>query len=43
MGSGLSGSFAREVTRPGNGILQRTAVSIPLGYESALAVRLMRD
>ncbi len=42
-GSGLSGSFAREVTRPGNGILQRTAVSIPLGYESALAVRLLRD
>ena len=43
VGSGLSGSFAAEVTRPGNGILQRTAVSIPLGYESALAVRLMRD
>jgi Protein of unknown function (DUF998) len=42
-GSGLSGSFASEVTRPGSGILQRTAVSIPLGYESALAVRLLRD
>ena len=43
VGSGLSGSFAREVTRPGNGIVQRTAVSIPLGYEGALAVRLLRD
>ena len=41
-GSGLSGYFASEVTRPGSGILQRTAVSIPLGYESAIACKLLR-
>jgi Protein of unknown function (DUF998) len=43
MGTGLSGYFVREVTRPGNGLIQRTAVSIPLGFEAALAWRLLRD
>ncbi len=43
VGTGLSGYFAREVTRPGNGLVQRTAVSIPLGFEAALAWRLLRE
>jgi hypothetical protein len=43
VGTGLSGWFAREVTRPGNGLIQRTAVSIPLGFEAALAWRLLRE
>jgi Protein of unknown function (DUF998) len=43
VGTGLSGYFVREVTRPGNGLIQRTAVSIPLGFETALAWRVLRD
>jgi hypothetical protein len=43
VGTGLSGYFASEVTRPGNGLIQRTAVSIPLGFEATLAWRLLRE
>ena len=35
--------FARAVTRPGNGILQRVGVSIPLVFMSRIAVRLLRE
>ena len=34
--------FASNVTRPGNGIVQRAAVSLPLGAMARIAVRLLR-
>ena len=35
--------FARDVTRPGNGIVQRVGVSLPLGLMASLALRLLRE
>lgn len=34
--------FATDVTRPGNGIVQRVAVSIPLGFMATTAARMLR-
>jgi len=34
--------FATDVTRPGNGVVQRVAVSIPLGFMAATAARMLR-
>jgi len=34
--------FASNVTRPGNGIVQRAAVSLPLGAMASIAVRIFR-
>jgi len=35
--------FASDVTRTGNGIVQRVGISLPLTLMAALAVRLLRD
>lgn len=37
----LMAYFASDVTRPGNGIVQRTAVSIPLGFMAATSMRML--
>jgi hypothetical protein len=42
-GSGLTGVFLRDVVRPGNGIVQRASVSIPLAFMSRLSLRLLRE
>jgi hypothetical protein len=39
---GLMAYFAIDVTRPGNGLVQRAAVSIPLAFMAATAVRMLR-
>ncbi|HEY6566084.1 MAG TPA: DUF998 domain-containing protein [Actinomycetota bacterium] len=41
--SGAMTWFARAVTRPGNGIVQRVGVSIPLAFMARTAVRLLRE
>ena len=41
-GGGLSAWFASDVTRPGNGLVQRATVSIPLGFMARVALRLLR-
>ncbi len=41
-GSGLLAWFARGVTRPGNGLVQRAGVTIPLLLMARLAIRLLR-
>ncbi|HEX6844300.1 MAG TPA: DUF998 domain-containing protein [Actinomycetota bacterium] len=38
----LSAWFARDVTRPGNGIVQRASVTIPLAFMARVAVQLLR-
>lgn len=38
----LAAWFARDVTRPGNGLVQRASVSIPLGFMSRVAWRMLR-
>jgi hypothetical protein len=40
---GLSAWFLRDVVRPGNGLLQRANVTIPLVFMSRLAVRMLRE
>ena len=35
--------FARDVVRPGNGIVQRVGITIPLAYMMRLAWRLLRE
>ena len=42
-GSGLLAWFARGVTRPGNGLIQRMGVTVPLLLMARLALRLLRD
>jgi hypothetical protein len=42
-GGALSAWFARDVTRPGNGLVQRASVSIPLGFMSRMAWRMLRS
>ena len=42
IGSGLLAWFARGVTRPGNGLVQRAGVTIPLLLMARLAIRLLR-
>jgi hypothetical protein len=39
---GLMAYFAADVTRAGNGVVQRVAVSIPLAFMAAMAVRMLR-
>jgi Protein of unknown function (DUF998) len=38
----LSGWFLSNVTRPGNGLVQRASVSIPLGFMARTATRMLR-
>jgi hypothetical protein len=40
--AGLMSWFATDVTRPGNGILQRIGISIPLALMAAMGIRLLR-
>ena len=39
----ISAWFLRDVVRPGNGLLQRANVTIPLVFMVRLAIRLMKD
>jgi hypothetical protein len=39
---GLSAWFARDVVRPGNGIVQRASVTIPLSFMARVSLRLLR-
>lgn len=39
----LSAWFARDVTRPGNGLVQRAGVTIPLGFMTRVAWRMLRE
>jgi hypothetical protein len=41
--SGIMAFFARNVTRPGNGIVQRIGISVPLWFMARLAARLLRE
>jgi Protein of unknown function (DUF998) len=42
-GTALSGWFLSNVTRPGNGLVQRASVSLPLGFMARTAVRMLRS
>jgi hypothetical protein len=41
--AGISAWFLRDVVRPGNGLLQRANVTIPLAFMSRLALRLLSE
>jgi hypothetical protein len=41
--AGLSAWFLRDVVRPGNGLLQRVNVTIPLVFMARLALRMLKD
>ncbi|MEX0983609.1 MAG: DUF998 domain-containing protein [Actinomycetota bacterium] len=41
-GAVLSGWFLSDVTRPGNGLVQRASVSLPLGFMAWMALRMLR-
>jgi hypothetical protein len=41
--SGLAAWFLRDVVRPGNGILQRANVTIPLAFMARLGLRMLRE
>jgi len=41
--SGLMSYFARDVVRPGNGIVQRIGITLPLAFTARLAWRLLRE
>ncbi len=41
--AGLMAIFARDVTRPGNGIVQRVGISVPVGAMAVVAWHLVRD
>ncbi|MGZ8583783.1 MAG: DUF998 domain-containing protein [Actinomycetota bacterium] len=41
--SGVMSYFARDVVRPGNGIVQRVGITIPLAFTMRLAWRLLRE
>lgn len=41
--AGLSAWFLRDVVRPGNGLLQRANVTIPLLFMARLALRMLRQ
>jgi uncharacterized protein DUF998 len=41
--SGAMSYFARDVVRPGNGVVQRIGISIPLLFTARLAWRLLRE
>jgi hypothetical protein len=40
---GLSGWFVRDVTRPGNGLVQRASITIPLTFMARVALRMLRS
>jgi len=40
---GLMAFFAAEVDRPHNGLVQRAMVSLPMGFMSAMAVRMLTE
>jgi hypothetical protein len=42
-GAGLSGWFVRDVTRAGNGLVQRASISLPLAFMARVAVRMLRQ
>lgn len=41
--AGIATWFLRDVVRPGNGLLQRANVTIPLTFMARLALRLLRE
>jgi uncharacterized protein DUF998 len=41
--AGLSAWFLRDVVRPGNGLLQRANITIPLAFMARLALRMLRN
>ena len=41
--AGISAWFLRDVVRPGNGLLQRANLTIPLAFMARLALRMLRD
>jgi hypothetical protein len=41
--TGLSAWFLRDVVRPGNGLLQRVNVTIPLVFMARLAARMLKE
>jgi hypothetical protein len=41
--AGISAWFLRDVVRPGNGLLQRANITIPLAFMARLAIRSLRD
>ena len=41
--AGLAAWFLRDVLRPGNGILQRANVTIPLAFMARLGLRMLRE
>jgi uncharacterized protein DUF998 len=41
--AGLSAWFLRDVVRPGNGLLQRANMTIPLAFMARLALRMARE
>lgn len=41
--TGLMTAFARDVTRPGNGIVQRIGITVPVGAMALIAWKLLRD
>jgi hypothetical protein len=41
--AGVSAWFLRDVVRPGNGLLQRANVTIPLAFMARLALRLLKE
>ena len=41
--TGLMAAFARDVTRPGNGIVQRVGITVPVGAMGLVAWKLLRD
>ena len=41
--AGLSGWFLRDVVRPGNGVLQRANVTVPLAFVARLGLRMLRQ
>jgi hypothetical protein len=40
--AGLSAWFLRDVVRPGNGVLQRANVTVPLAFMARLGLRMLR-
>ena len=41
--AGISAWFLRDVVRPGNGLLQRANVTIPLAFMARLALRMLKE
>jgi hypothetical protein len=41
--AGISAWFLRDVVRPGNGLLQRANVTIPLVFMARLATRMLKE